>query len=424
MSTGAGIRGAHAFGALTRAFMRAVAVYFVAAIVIVAPARADYLLGPGDRLDVSVYGAPDLGRRVTVNVDGKISFPLVGAVPVAGQSIVQLRERLQQLLAERQIVSRPDVSVEIFEYRPFYVSGDVSRPGSYQWQPGMTVRHAVALSGGYDLVRYRFGVNPFVQAADLRSDYETQRAELFREETRLKRLLAELDGKTDIDWGDSPSMAVPPKLFIQITDLERKLLQERVANYKRERESLRKSFEFAREQAATLDEQFKTEDEAYRQQVEDFQRTKALNERGVVPITRVLDEQRTLALSRSRTLITSGQSATAKRASEEARRQYDRFEEGRKTELLGQIADVRLNVDRINSRMQSTAEKFSVVGAARSTIISGINDVTIKIHRRSSGRVETTSAAEDTFVQPDDFVEVVLNQARIAGAAVKLSVPE
>ncbi|MHB2166114.1 polysaccharide biosynthesis/export family protein [Alsobacter sp. R-9] len=401
-----------------------VAAMVMVSVLVPGAARAQYLLGPGDRFDVTVYGAPDLGRRMTVNADGMISFPLIGAVPAAGMTIIQLKERLQQLLTQRQIVNNADVSIEIVEHRPFFISGDIARPGSYQWQPGSTVRHAVALSGGYDLVRYRFGVNPFVQAADLRSDYETLRAELFRDETRLKRLLAELDGKDDIDWGDAPTMAVPPKLFQQITDVERKLLKERMSNYARERASLRKSYEFSREQSETLEEQVKTEEEAYKQQMEDFQRTKSLNEKGVVPVTRVLDEQRTLAMGRSRTLVTAGQSATAKRAMEESRRALDRFEESRKTELLALITDARLSIDRTNSRLQATAEKYSVVGAARSTIVSGINDVTIKIHRRVNGKAGTIEATEDTALMPDDLVEVTLNQARIAGAAVNIREPE
>ena len=221
-----------------------------------------------------------------------------------------------------------------------------------------------------------------------------------------------MDGAGEIDFGDASTLTVPPKLFLEVTDLERKLLKERLDNFNRERNSLRKSLQYAREQSDTLEEQQKVESEGYRQQNEDFGKTKALNERGVVPITRVLDQQRTLLLSRSRYLITAGQSATAKRTLEETRRQTDRFEEARRADLLRELSDVTLNIERINSRLQSTAEKFAVVGSARSTIVSGSDEALITLYRRDGQQIQTIPATDGTDIMPDDIVEITLKQER------------
>lgn len=136
-------------------------------------AGAQYRLGPGDQIELTVYGAPDLLRRTAVSADGTISVPLVGYVPVEGLSLAQAKERVQKLLSDKGIVKSPDVSVDVTQYRPFFMSGDVAKPGAYVYQPGLTVRQALALSGGYDLVRFHYGQNPFVQAAELRADYDT-----------------------------------------------------------------------------------------------------------------------------------------------------------------------------------------------------------------------------------------------------------
>ena len=79
---------------------------------------------------------------------GFIQFPLMGRVQAAGLTLGELEDVLQARLSESFVVN-PRVAVNIMEYSPIFVLGDVAVPGSYPYQPGMTVVHAVALAGGY-----------------------------------------------------------------------------------------------------------------------------------------------------------------------------------------------------------------------------------------------------------------------------------
>lgn len=107
-----------------------------------------YLLGSGDRLRVSVYNEPDLSGEFEVDGSGSVSLPLVGDMPASGLSLRQFEQRLTKLLADGYLID-PRVSVEVLNYRPFYILGEVKSPGKYPYVSGITVLNAVAMAGGY-----------------------------------------------------------------------------------------------------------------------------------------------------------------------------------------------------------------------------------------------------------------------------------
>jgi protein involved in polysaccharide export with SLBB domain len=112
------------------------------------PQTTEYRLGPGDKLRVSVFNREELTGEFTVGTQGRISYPLVGEVEVAGQTVPEFTNQLSEQL-RNGYVRDPIVSVEIAQYRPFYILGEVNRPGAYPYSPGMTVMGAVATAGGF-----------------------------------------------------------------------------------------------------------------------------------------------------------------------------------------------------------------------------------------------------------------------------------
>ena len=123
-------------------------------IVTALPAQAaEYRLDSGDIVEVSVFGRNDLNRRTTVDVEGNILVPLIGAVKACGVTLSDLRAKVKELLATSDSVRGADVIVDLIECRPFYVYGNVARAGAYPYRPGMTARHALALAGGLDTLR-------------------------------------------------------------------------------------------------------------------------------------------------------------------------------------------------------------------------------------------------------------------------------
>jgi protein involved in polysaccharide export with SLBB domain len=106
-----------------------------------------YLIAAGDTVSIKVFGEAELSPQVKVDESGNIDYPLLGVLPVSGLSTHQLADKIQQGLKGPYLVD-PKVSVSVSDYRPFYIHGQVRSPGSYSFEPGMTVRKAVALAGG------------------------------------------------------------------------------------------------------------------------------------------------------------------------------------------------------------------------------------------------------------------------------------
>ncbi len=107
-----------------------------------------YRLGAGDLIAISVYDEPDLSLELRIGLSGTISYPLLGDIDVQGLSPKQLEVKLLEKLKGPYLVD-PSVSVSIMEYRPFYVTGEVEKPGSYSFHPGLTVERAISIAGGF-----------------------------------------------------------------------------------------------------------------------------------------------------------------------------------------------------------------------------------------------------------------------------------
>jgi len=109
---------------------------------------AIYQLGAGDALKITVFGEPDLSGTFKISDNGAIVVPLIGQVAAQGLSVPELQKRLVLLLNQKAVKS-PDVTLQIEEYRPFFILGEVKNPGSYPYVPDMTVLTAVAIAGGF-----------------------------------------------------------------------------------------------------------------------------------------------------------------------------------------------------------------------------------------------------------------------------------
>lgn len=109
-----------------------------------------YRVGPGDKLEISVWNHPELTKEIRVRPDGMIGLPVVGEIQAAGVSPEALRQDITARL--RSNLKNPIVSVSVLDYKSkkVLVLGSVKTPGLYQYEGGMTVFDAVALSGGYN----------------------------------------------------------------------------------------------------------------------------------------------------------------------------------------------------------------------------------------------------------------------------------
>ena len=117
--------------------------------VVAQSANSSYAMGSGDVISIRVFGEEELSfEKVRLNDAGTFSYPFLGELHAKGKTAADIEDVIADGLRGDYLID-PKVSVRILEYRDFYVNGEVETPGGYPFSPGLTVRKAVALAGGF-----------------------------------------------------------------------------------------------------------------------------------------------------------------------------------------------------------------------------------------------------------------------------------
>lgn len=110
-------------------------------------ASGAYTIGAGDTLKITVFNEPDISGEFMVE-DNVIALPLIGSIDATGKTLRDFEEHLTTQLDGR-FLKDPKVSVEVSNYRPFYILGQVNTPGQYPYTPGLDIINAIAVAGGF-----------------------------------------------------------------------------------------------------------------------------------------------------------------------------------------------------------------------------------------------------------------------------------
>lgn len=219
----------HQFLMHNRIPMLAMAMLF--AVLGMAPAHAEdgYIIGPGDILKINFLSNPRLDRNLRVAANGQVFVPIIGKFNVSNQTISELQEQLPVLLAgavyrERVdgefflVTLQPqDVILEVAEYRPIYVDGNVQTPGRQSFSVGMTVRQAIAAAGGIPTAQPSADLTP----AALRNHPNVLMAQLVGVEAEIAVQRAILDEAGEIDTSELEALKAAPNLVADAIKLAR-----------------------------------------------------------------------------------------------------------------------------------------------------------------------------------------------------------
>jgi exopolysaccharide production protein ExoF len=204
-----------------------------------APVRAgDYRLGVSDRVKIKVQEWPDITGEYTVTADGAVSLPLIGNIKAVGLRPSELGQQISDRLKERSGGSEQVwTAVEIAQYRPFAIMGDVQKPGQYPYRPGLTVLEAISIAGGYyrpELGLLRLGRDVALAIGDINA----QKIKLNRLIAHEARLSAALAGREDFPLPpelsklkDDPETSAIMKNEQAALSLEREMKQNELASF-------------------------------------------------------------------------------------------------------------------------------------------------------------------------------------------------
>jgi polysaccharide export outer membrane protein len=393
------------------------------------PAYAEYRLQAGDVLEISVAGVPELRQRVTVQLDGSISFPLVGTLAVAAASASDVRARIQSALASKilrlrtttgveytHMIEREEVAAAIVEYRPVYVRGDVFKNGEQTYRPNMTVRQALSLAGGYDTMQFRMN-GPVLDLPKLRSDYTSTWMDLAKEHARVWRIRTELGEKVAFDRNAIPAAPVSQSTLSQIVSLESEYASKRQADLEHEKDFIRRSIKQADEQVEILEEQQQKEEQGAQADAYELQRVTELLAKGALTSQRVTDARRAVLLSSTRKLQTTAQLMQVKRQSHDLSRQLEKIDDLRRIALLRELQDSSVEFASLHAKVQSIEEKLHSVGARPPRAFDAAQRADITVFRKTGSGRERLVVDDDFELQPGDVVEVALRSEPIEVAA-------
>jgi polysaccharide export outer membrane protein len=276
----------------------------------------------------------------------------------------------------------------------------------------MTVRRAVATAGGYDLMQFRLA-NPVLQAADFRSDYETLWAEYAMEQARVWRLRTEL-GEQEVEYGGDKA-PIPAKLAERLKDDETALLKARLADRERDKALLQDAIAKADAQLNTLAEKKQKDDEGNQADTAEFEKVRALEEKGVTTAARLADTRRAALLSADQLLQTVVEMSNIERQRSEYARQLEKIDSQAHIDAWRELQDANLRLAEITARLKSTGDKLMYTSLLPSQLMPGKGgrpDVTV--YRNGEKGPERLTADEDTELAPGDVVDVSLETDRLA----------
>lgn len=152
--------------------------------------NTSYRLGSGDNLKITVFNQEDLNGEYTIDGGGNISLPLIGTIAAKNQTLEELGSRLKEALSPDFLVN-PQISIQVLNYRPFYILGEVEKPDSYPYVSGMTYLNAVAIAGGFtyrakeDFVYVVHGNDPSQQEVKTKMDMQVMPGDIIRVDERM-----------------------------------------------------------------------------------------------------------------------------------------------------------------------------------------------------------------------------------------------
>lgn len=368
------------------------------------PAIAEELVQPGDVLLVSVAEDQRFGRDAAkVAADGQIQLPAIGGIAAAGSDVNTIAARISEALEKLNIIKTPTVLVEISAYRPFYVGGAVTRPGEIQFEPGLTVRHAIVLAGG--LVRDTDAGLTLADVVDLRTKWRSNSLERVAVESHIARLEAELKRSESLDFSRIDTRFADKTDATSLMSLDTDLLRDRDQEWTADQEHLKAALAMVDFEIETLVKQADLQQEEVALQGDQIEKSRELREKGLIPLSQLQELER--ERSRLQRDVLENQAFAARARQTKASAQYDLETADTKwrIEVRRDLRDALLERSRIVAEGEVIAAALANAGIS---VADRAPDPEITIHR---GQEKVLDATLDTEIRPGDLIEVSMSDA-------------
>ena len=390
-------------------------------ILVPTPAVAEYKLQSGDILELSISGSPNFTQRMPIELDGIVALPLIGPIKVNALSVSEARAIITRYLSNKvylqpnnngrevqHLILPNEIVVTVAEYRPIYVNGHVAKPGGYTFRPGITVRQAIALAGGYGSAV----ANPLQQAADVRSEYEALLVEFATEQDRIWRLRTELGQEEDYNIANNAP--IPDTLRLRLKQTAAEYLKARMADRLKDKAFLQDAIDKANLQLGVLSDKKKKDEEGNQADTDELEQVRQLFHRGQTVSTRLSEARRAALLSSDQFLQTVIQISNVERQRGEYMRLLEKTDSQASVDDWKELQQANSRLAQITARLKGAGEKLIYMGLPQSQSAQGTTQrFDITVHRKDENGSNRITADEDLELTPGDVIEVAIqNESR------------
>lgn len=382
-----------------------------------ASASGGYKLGPREKLFVRIgswdnttqtyVSWPDASGEYTIGADGAVSIPMAGSVMAAGLTAEELSRAIVSKIQDGLgVTTNLDASVEVAEYRPIYVIGEVQVPGAIPYAPGMNAIEAVGLAGGFRRPETTFLQNERSALASLGS-YEVLRVQLYARLAEKARLEAELASRAELiadkELAEAPGAeellrregdvkaardAQIKSQMVQLASLE-KLLVEEIDRLGKQVDLRAKQIELARAE---------------------LENTTQLVEKGLTVASRRSDLQTRVADEEVRLLELETARLTAEQRVVEVKQERSDILNARKRDILDNLSLAEAEISEIRIKQRTEAALYAEAMQSGDGFVStrGFGAPILELARRQNGKLVSVPVERDTSLEPGDVLEIRL----------------
>ena len=378
------------------------------------PATGHYTLGSGDRLKLRIFERDDLSGEYRVRPNGNIVLPLAGAIPVEGRDETQVEQAVSNAL-QAITGGRATVTVEVEEWRPFYVAGYVTKPGAYAFFPGMTVLHAMAISGG--VYRLSPGAEtPAVVATRENGRMESTLDDLKRALARKARLEAERNGQTTLT---PPARLREVALADQVISLlqdESRLLTQDQETYLKQEQALEETVRLASDESAAVKSKLSgitVQIEANTSVLSDL---KELLSRQLTRRVRLVEASNVLSGLQTARQDALAALARAEKNRSDAERDLTLLTLRRRSDIEQQLQETQKQIEGLEQSVSSSRAVIETVTDSP-VALQGYDsepDIDYAILRRDRSGLSFVPASEETLMLPGDVLRVTRKPKKTA----------
>jgi polysaccharide export outer membrane protein/exopolysaccharide production protein ExoF len=393
---------------------------------------ANYLLGPQDKVRIKVYewrAARDeifewdgLNDEFTVGAAGTLSLPFAGEVEAAGTTTGELATRIaERLRSGMDLGRRPDTSVEIVRFRPFYIVGRVDHPGEFPYRPGLTVLQALSVAGG--LQKLGDGLMRIERdAISARGELQVLGAQAINLRARRVRLEAELKQSDTLDFPRDPAAYRNDASAELAMQQERLIFQVRREAFSTQMRVLEQLKTFLEKEVVSLAAQKQTEETQIQLVKKELSGVSSLVDKGLAAAPRQLGLERTVAQIEGERLRVDTSLLRAKQEISRTEISMLELKNKRANDVSIELRETQAKLEELDHRTETadqllyeaevTAPQL-LAERARSRRVQPVYTIV----RQREGNALELSASESTTVEPGDTVKVEMPYSDTSSAA-------